>query len=112
MVPPKGDFAMLPLNPEARKVADAWDPAKDRAAGKACRSYGAAAIMRVPGRFHIHWVDDNTLQMDTDSGTQTRAVPVWRCAARADRRPSGRATRWRRGKGIQRGRGAKPDRPA
>ena len=73
LVPPKGEFAMLPLNPEARKLAGAWDPAKEPAA-EACRSYGAAAIMRVPGRFHIQWVDDNTLQMDIDSGTQTRML--------------------------------------
>ena len=30
--------------------------------------------MRIPGRFHIHWADDNTLQIDTDSGTQTRLL--------------------------------------
>ena len=75
LVPPKGEFAMLPLNPEARKLAGAWDPAKEPAA-EACRSYGAAAIMRVPGRLHIQWVDDNTLQMDIDSGTQTRMLRV------------------------------------
>ena len=74
MVPPKGDFAMLPLNAEARKIATAWDPAKDQASGDPCRAYGAAAIMRVPGRLNIHWVDDNTLQMDIDSGTQTRVL--------------------------------------
>jgi hypothetical protein len=72
LVPPKGEFAMLPLNAEARKVANTWDPAKDAASGEQCRSYGAAAIMRVPGRLHVHWADDNTLQMDIDSGTQTR----------------------------------------
>lgn len=73
LVPPKGEFAMLPLNAEARRIANLWDPAKDQAGGEQCRSYGAAAIMRVPGRLHIHWADDNTLQMDIDSGTQTRA---------------------------------------
>src|SRR5204863_4604447 len=35
-------------------------------------SYGAAAILQVPGRLHIYWQDDNTLRVDTDSGTQTR----------------------------------------
>ena len=80
IVPPKGEFAMLPLNPEARKLAGAWDPAKEPAA-EACRSYGAAAIMRVPGRFHIQWVDDNTLQMDIDSGTQTRVFRFGGAAA-------------------------------
>jgi hypothetical protein len=78
LVPPKGEFAMLPLNVEARKIANGWDPAKDTANGEQCKSYGAAAIMRVPGRLNIHWADDNTLQMDIDSGTQTR---VFRFAA-------------------------------
>ena len=49
-----------------------WDPAKDEAAGNQCKSYGAAAITRVPGRFHITWVDDNTLKLEADAGTQTR----------------------------------------
>src|SRR5882672_304616 len=71
-MPPKGDFSMLPVNAEARRVAGMWDPAKDQAAGEQCRGYGAAAIMRVPGRLHITWQDDNTLKLETDSGTQTR----------------------------------------
>jgi hypothetical protein len=71
LVPPKGEFSMLPLNAEARKIANAWDPAKE-SPSEQCKSYGAAAIMRVPGRLYIHWTDDNTLQMDVDSGTQTR----------------------------------------
>jgi hypothetical protein len=28
--------------------------------------------MRVPGRLHITWADDNTLKIDMDAGTQTR----------------------------------------
>ena len=28
--------------------------------------------MRLPGRLHITWEDDNTLKMDLDAGTQTR----------------------------------------
>src|SRR5687767_6644933 len=72
LMPPRRDYAMLPLNAEARKIADAWDPAKDQAEGNQCKSYGPPALMRVPGRLHIHWADDNTLQLDTDSGTQTR----------------------------------------
>src|SRR5690349_24436084 len=74
MVPPKGDFTLLPVNAEARRVANMWDPAKDEAAGEACRSYGAPTIMRVPGRLHITWADDNTLKIDTDAGTQTRLL--------------------------------------
>jgi hypothetical protein len=71
-VPDKSDYVTVPLNQEGQKVADAWDPAKDEAAGEACKGYGAAAIMEVPGRLHIYWQDDNTLRMDIDSGTQTR----------------------------------------
>ena len=74
VVPDKGDYVTIPLNADGRKVADAWDPAKDQAAGNQCRAYGAAAIMDVPGRLHIYWQDDNTLRIDTDSGTQTRLL--------------------------------------
>jgi hypothetical protein len=81
VTPKKGAYTALPLNAEGRRVADTWDPARDEAAGEACRSYGAANIMRVPGRLHITWQDDNTLRIDTDEGTQTRlfhfgAVPT------------------------------------
>jgi hypothetical protein len=72
MVPDKSDYVTVPLNKEGARVADTWDPAKDEAAGEACKGYGAAAIMQVPGRLHIYWQDDNTLRMDIDSGTQTR----------------------------------------
>jgi hypothetical protein len=72
IVPDKGDYTQVPLNPEGRKLANEWDPVKDQASGEACRSYGAAALLQVPGRLHIHWQDDSTLRVDTDSGTQTR----------------------------------------
>ena len=72
VTPKKGDYASVPMTPEARKIADAWDPAKDEAAGEQCKSYGAAGLMRVPGRLHIDWQDDNTLKVETDAGTQTR----------------------------------------
>ena len=74
LTPAKGDYAGVPLNAEARKVADAWDPAKDEAAGNQCKSYGAAAIMRVPGRIHVTWDNENTLKIETDAGTQTRLL--------------------------------------
>ena len=60
------------MNNEARAIGNAWDPAKDTAAGEQCKSYGAPAIMRVPGRLHISWADENTLKIETDAGTQTR----------------------------------------
>ena len=72
VTPPKGDYDSVPLTPAGRKVADNWDPAKDEASGEQCRSYGAAAIMRVPGRINISWQDDNTMKIETDAGTQTR----------------------------------------
>jgi hypothetical protein len=74
VTPPKGDFAAIPLNAEGRKVAGAWDPAKDESAGDQCKAYGAAAIMRVPTRLHITWENDNTLRIDTDAGSQTRML--------------------------------------
>lgn len=72
ITPKKGDYASVPLNAEGRKAADAWDPTKDEAAGEACKSYGAAGLMRVPGRLNITWADDRTLKVETDAGTQTR----------------------------------------
>lgn len=72
VTPLKGDFASVPVNGESRKVGEAWDPAKDEAAGLECKAYGAAAIRRRPGRLHITWQDDNTLKIEADEGTQTR----------------------------------------
>jgi hypothetical protein len=74
VTPRKGDYQGIQITPEAAKVADAWDPAKDEAAGEQCRSYGAPAIMSVPGRLHITWQDDNTLKIETDAGMQTRLL--------------------------------------
>ena len=35
-------------------MANTWDPDKDIAAGQQCKSYGAAGLMRVPGRHPHH----------------------------------------------------------
>ena len=72
LTPPKGNVDYLPVNPAGRAAAAAWDPARDEAAGEACRAYGAAGVMRLPGRLHITWENDDTLRLDTDAGTQTR----------------------------------------
>src|SRR5215831_20030909 len=48
ITPPKGDYLYLPLNPEARRVADTWDAAKDEAAGDQCKGYGPVGVMRMP----------------------------------------------------------------
>ena len=73
--PPKGNRASMPgLTPAGNEIFNAWDPAKDQAAGETCRAYGAGGIMRVPGRLRISWADDNTLKIETDAGTQTRLI--------------------------------------
>jgi hypothetical protein len=74
ITPRKGDYQPVPMTPEARKVADAWDPAADEAAGNQCKAYGGAAIMRLAARFHIMWQDDNTLRVESDYGMQTRLL--------------------------------------
>ncbi|MBI4486560.1 MAG: hypothetical protein HY655_11170 [Acidobacteria bacterium] len=71
-MPAKGDYAPIPLNAAGRRMADAWDPAKDDAAGEPCRAYGAAGIMRMPTRLRITWQDDAALKLEADAGTQTR----------------------------------------
>src|SRR5438093_4753790 len=72
VTPKKGVYDALTLNTEGRRVGDTWDPARDEAAGEQCRAYGAANIMRLPGRVHITWHDANIIRVDTDTGTQTR----------------------------------------
>jgi len=72
VTPRKGDYQGVPMTEQARKIASAWDPAADEASGNQCKAYGAAALMRVPARFHITWQDDNTLRVESDAGSQTR----------------------------------------
>ena len=72
ITPAKGDFPSIPMSREGQRVAEAWDPAKDTAAGEQCRAYGAPGLMRGPTRLHITWQDDNTLKLESDYGTQTR----------------------------------------
>jgi|RhiMetdeSRZDD1v2_1073273.scaffolds.fasta_scaffold18838_1 hypothetical protein len=74
VTPAKGDYAGVPITAAAKKVADAWDPANDEAAGASCKAYGAPAIMRTPTRLRVSWQDENTLKIETDNGTQTRLL--------------------------------------
>jgi hypothetical protein len=74
VTPAKGDYQYIPMNLASKTIADAWDPAKDEAAGEQCKSYGAPTLMSVPGRVHITWQDDSTLKVDTDAGMQTRLL--------------------------------------
>jgi hypothetical protein len=84
VTPQKGDITYLPINAEARKVALAWDPDKDIAEGTQCKAYGAVGVMQRPGRLHIVWKDENTLQIDADAGTQTRLLHFGQAAAVGD----------------------------
>ena len=74
MTPPRGDYAAVPLSADGRQVADNWDPRADEAAGLQCKIYGAASVMRMPGRVRISWADDNALRIDADAGAQTRML--------------------------------------
>jgi hypothetical protein len=74
VTPAKGEYRRIPASPAAVPIINAWDPAADERAGNQCKSYGAGAIMNVPGRLHITWQDDNTLRIDIDAGTQTRLL--------------------------------------
>jgi hypothetical protein len=86
VTPAKGDYLGIQMTPEGRKLADSWDPAKDEAAGEQCRSYGAPALMSVPGRLHVTWQDDTTLKVETDAGMQTRLLRFNAAAAPAGAR--------------------------
>lgn len=70
VTPQKGDYRGVPLTAEGTRVANMWNPTA--AEPEPCKAYGAPAILRIPGRLHIVWQDDNTLRLDTDAGTQTR----------------------------------------
>ena len=72
VTPRKGDYDGVPGTVEAFRTANAWDPAKDEAAGEQCKGYGAVGVMRLPGYLRISWQDDNTLKMELTAGTQTR----------------------------------------
>src|SRR5215831_1074420 len=74
VTPARGDHPSVPLNAAGNALANKWDPAKDEAAGEQCRAYGAAGVMRLPGRIHITWQDDATLKVETEEGTQTRLL--------------------------------------
>lgn len=72
VTPARGEFQGIPLNLEAKQIADAWNPSGEK--GERCHHYGAATLMRVPTRLHITWADANTLKINTDAGMQTRLL--------------------------------------
>ena len=102
VTPTLGDYQGVPMTPEARKIADSWDPNKEEASGDVCKSYGAPALLRVPNRLHITWQDDQTLRMDSDAGKQTRTFHFgdWKPAAGAPPTLQGDSiAAWERGGG-------------
>jgi hypothetical protein len=94
VTPKKGVYDILTLNAEGRRVGDTWDAARDEAAGDQCKAYGAANIMRVPGRLRISWADDSTLKIETDAGTQTRLFRFGTAAAGAPSLQGSSAAEW------------------
>ena len=83
VTPAKGEYRRIPASPAAVPIINAWDPAADERAGNQCKSYGAGAIMSVPGRLHITWQDADTLRIETDAGMQTRLFRFSRGATAA-----------------------------
>jgi hypothetical protein len=99
VTPAKGEYRRIPVSPAAVPIINAWDPAADDRAGNQCKSYGAGAIMSVPGRLHITWQDANTLRVDVDAGTQTRLFRFTPRASGATARPTWQgesSARWER----------------
>ncbi len=62
------DEGNIPYEAAGAQAALAWNPAD----ADTCMAYGAPGIMRQPTRFRIAWKDDDTLQLETDLGVQTR----------------------------------------
>lgn len=74
VTPIVGDYTGVPLNADGDRLARQWNPDADAKAGQVCKGFGAAAINRLPTRLQISWVDDNTMKLDFDLGTQSRLV--------------------------------------
>jgi hypothetical protein len=105
VTPPKGDLASVPLNAAGQKAANAWDPATDGS----CQAYGAAGLMRMPGRLRITWENDRTLKIETDAGLQTRRLMFGESKPPAQRSLQGyTVAEWEVAGGGGRGRGGPP----
>lgn len=74
LVASKGDVGSVPVNAVGLAMAAGWDAAKDIASGESCKAYGAAGIIRRPGRLKIVWNDERTLRIDFDAGMKTRLL--------------------------------------
>ena len=109
VTPARGDHPSVPLNAAGNTLANNWDPAKDEAAGEQCRAYGAAGVMRLPGRIHLTWQDDATLKLETEEGTQTRLLKFGSPSADAAASWQGESVaQWELAGGGRAGRGGGP----
>jgi hypothetical protein len=110
VTPPNGDYASIPINADAKKAADGWDPAKDGSAVDTCKAYGAPGLMRLPTRLHITWQDDTTLNVETDAGTQTRLLHFgdWKAPDGGPTRQGNTIAQWE----MRQGRRGQPPPPA
>jgi len=108
VTPARGDHPSVPLNAAGNALANSWDPAKDEAAGEACKAYGAAGVMRAPGRLRITWQDDTTLKIETEAGTQTRLLRFGSPSSQVDAPTvqGASAAQWELAGGARGGRGA------
>jgi hypothetical protein len=105
VTPPKGDYASVPMNDQARKVADTWDVSKDGS----CQAYGVGGLMRQPMRVNITWEGENVLKIETDAGQQTRRLLFDRNAPTGAKTLQGRSiAEWERPQGGGRGGGTPP----
>ena len=89
--------ANLPIRTTAREAIASWDPARDEAQGLECKGYGAANIMRLPGRIKISWEGDETLVIEKDYGMQTRRLHFNPPAAGAPSRQGHSVAHWEGG---------------
>lgn len=102
VTPPRGDFASVPLNDEGERVGMTWEPEMDGA----CQAYGVGGLMRIPTRLRVTWADPNTLQIETDAGSQKRRLHFEASGAPTERSLQGRSVaEWlrlpRQGRGAE-----------
>jgi hypothetical protein len=73
-----------------------------------CEAYGVGGLMRQPTRLHITWADANTLQIETDAGSQTRQLHFAAMAAGAPSLQGYSEAEWQRPGGGGRGQAPPP----
>jgi len=74
VTPLKGDAASVPTSPAARKLIDAWDPAKDEAAGLQCKAYAPPPSCGCRVACTSRDRTTTPLKIETDAGQQTRLL--------------------------------------